>query len=344
MYKKHKPVHKMLNLLALSVFSLAFIYGCGTKERTDFPMTIVVSEKLGNTADATLPEYIIPLAMPIETCEKALPVPEITLFRLGYPSSKTTIDNNIKSSFAGNKNNPKLIRRNLTEKLATMEIGQPFAVDILIDPQAELRAMLNELGEDATVIFYFRSGKTDHDYQGVTTVSALAGVKKALAATVCGTELSPLYIFIDPPVKNNTISKRASNDPIIVQIDAENEKLKTIKDKKVKRAQADHLEKLIRANQDPSDYRFVYELVKNRIYGEEHHEAFELLEQAARIAITNGEARYLLDRIKGDQNTVLRKLSRGHGKKWNNILHALEENDIDKLGGHQEGQKVAHNK
>jgi len=81
------------------------------------------------------------------------------------------------------------------------------------------------------------------------------------------------------------------------------------------------------AKQAETDWRLMYERVLNRIYGKEHHEAFDFLREAAELAIAKGEARYLLDKIEGDKNSALWKLSHGHDDSWHPIIEALEHNN-----------------
>jgi hypothetical protein len=87
----------------------------------------------------------------------------------------------------------------------------------------------------------------------------------------------------------------------------------------------------IKNRTDSKDYRFIFERVKNRIYGGEHHEAFSLLEEAAMTAIENGQAASMFRDINEDKEGDLKKLSHGHPKQWNPIYEALENNDREVL-------------
>jgi len=71
------------------------------------------------------------------------------------------------------------------------------------------------------------------------------------------------------------------------------------------------------------EWEVSYELVKNRIYGEEHQEAFRVLKEATVLAIDKGESKKMLRRIKADKDGVLWKLSHGHSKQWNPIIETL---------------------
>jgi zinc ribbon protein len=76
-----------------------------------------------------------------------------------------------------------------------------------------------------------------------------------------------------------------------------------------------------------TDYRPILELVINRIYGEKHEEAFDLLKESAKVAIENGEAKKLLYELDREKNTSLYKLST-HAAKWNKVYRAVKENDV----------------
>ena len=63
-------------------------------------------------------------------------------------------------------------------------------------------------------------------------------------------------------------------------------------------------------------------------------EVFDLLRESAEKAIDQGQAHYLLDRMNGDKETDLWKLSHGHSREWNSVVRALRYNDKSRLHEH----------
>ncbi len=87
----------------------------------------------------------------------------------------------------------------------------------------------------------------------------------------------------------------------------------------------------------------LYALSKTIIYGQEHHEAFELLSEAAEFAIKQGKAAELYQRISDDiekdllrkdirDRTIWRLSTPDHKKHWLPIVTALTRNDAKLLG------------
>ena len=92
------------------------------------------------------------------------------------------------------------------------------------------------------------------------------------------------------------------------------------------------------ATQFSDDYRFTFVLARMTACGEGaggagHHEVFEYLYEAAKMAIEHGEEARMLQGLEQYKSTTFSKLTDGHSE-WGHVLEALEHGDSSELGHH----------
>jgi hypothetical protein len=310
------------------IFSCLFILSsCSDKPRKDFNLTIVVSDALGDNEDAPLPDEIIRLCMPLKACEKHNLVPKPVLHRLGFgPDEELSLETKIEGGFAGNENNVKLITREINSHLTSLKVGETFSRPA---PNVDLQASLQEFKSSMavnTIPVYFSSRGTAYSTEdGDRIYSSIDSVRMAIVNQLCQSSGYRVVVFYELSLVNEHEEPEdetfVNNDRVLDELHDKNIGAKGHEE------DLEEVAREIKEKDDPDDYRFTYELVKNRIYGKHHHEAFELLAKAAEIAIDNGQALYLLDRIEDEKDKDLWKLSHGHASQWHPIVEALENNN-----------------
>ena len=234
------------------------------------------------------------------------------------------------------------MRREIEKQLSTREIGEVFAqsADPFRDLTSDLEFYLSTIGQHSLGIFYISSGTADEIYEGIKSVTSINGVRRLIAEQICEKGDASVFVFLNPPIVP-PVSRRdpQETDQTLKRLASINREAGKLSNKHQRYEALENVKSQIERSSDPSDYRYTYELVKNRIYGEEHHEAFDLLREAADIAIEQGQGAYLLDRVNGEKDTDLWKLSHGHPHDWHPIIEALEHNDNSKLHKHATAKK-----
>ena len=324
-------VRRFLRLLLAVIPAVAVLTGCDSNVTKDFSLTIITSEELGDKATRHLPQEVIDLAMPIEDCSEVTLVPHSTLYRLGRDrSTEMTLETTVEGGFAGDRTNLRLIRREMQKQLSAQEVSEVFVepADGLIDLTSALESYLSTIGSESLGIFYGNSSSADGRYEGIKSASSVSGVRSLIADELCEGDAS-VFVFLDPPLEIDPgVETRIAQqtDSILEQLDSINRAAGELTDDDERHEALEAARSEIERSSVGTDYRFAYELMKNRIYGEEHHEAFDLLMEAARIAVAQDQAAYLLDRINGEKDTDLWALSHGHPEDWNPIIELLEHN------------------
>ena len=92
------------------------------------------------------------------------------------------------------------------------------------------------------------------------------------------------------------------------------------------------------ATQFSDDYRFTFVLARMTACGEGaggagHHEVFEYLYEAAKMAIERGKEESMLQDVERYTRTTFSKLTVGHSE-WGHVLEALEHGDSSELEHH----------
>lgn len=327
---------KHLSIVAVALLSLLLSSCTTNKEPKEISFTVVVADKIGSNKSDKLPDTILKLCQILEDCGKSNFVPAPTLKRIGVDGAELSLKTKLTGGVGGNKNNPNLIRRQIDAHLRAIEITNNFAIPngSGIDLEAALGSYIGTVG-NSTKIYYFSDNQSGDSYKGNKIFNDLDSLRSTITKQLCEEPPAPILIVINPLTttitagatpsetpnpgdtsKNagviealHTMNVNAGHDPVKLR-DADREIMKSM---------------------DASNYRFTYERVKNRIYGQQHHEAFDLLKEAAKIAIKNNEAREMLHEIERDEDGDLWKLSHGHRSQWNMIIDALNDNNEEAL-------------
>ncbi len=324
----------------ITVLLLILVFGgCASKENKDFNLTIVVSQKLGESSHEKLPQDIIELCFPIDDCSKYNFIPKPTLYRLGFEQeTEKSLITPLEKRFAGNLKNPKLLKREIEKYLSTQTIGEVFSLsNPAINLKSQFEAYLANLSSHTLIIFYSENNQQAKKYN-VPVFNTIDDIRDTISQELCDKGVKKVVVFLDPPLSDAApqFKNITQDDHTLQEIIEMNKTASQIKDE-IKRKEA--LEKVayvIQKTGNPQNWRFVYELMKNRIYGKEHHEAFDLLKKAVIIAIEHNQGKYLLDLIEEEKDGELRKLSRGHKQEWEKILMALKESDTSLLHAHEQ--------
>ena len=332
-------------VLLLMVGMLAAMPGCESKSRIDYRLTIVVANSLGSETDR-LPQDIRDLLLPIDDCELRFFVPNPTIYRLGYDKSTAMrLSTSIDPGFAGDPNNSRLIRRQIQKHLNSTPIGKILAEPGHSNLSAELDRYLESIDDRHLKLFYSSTRGMEGTHDGDRIHDSVQAVRAEIGEKMCGEDFLSAFVFIDPPsesrVADSEVNKRNA-DYKLQKFAAENKEAARLEDVEARRKALEEIGARIGEHEDGSDYRFTYELMKNRIYGKRHDEGFSLLRRAASEAIAAGQAEYLLDRIDGEKDLrsePIWQLAHGHAGSWHPIIHALEHKDAAELveeagGGH----------
>ena len=172
----------------------------------------------------------------------------------------------------------------------------------------------------------------ENQKEGVNPIVKMGAIAAAIASIITLTDSVGFTHIVhkgDPPPATRVETVAAINESpeeVLAKLTIDNETASQMIDSPQKTTKLLEIEKKISAIDNQKDYRFKYERLKNRIYGEKHIEAFGLLRDATFIAIDNNQAALMYDRIDNDKKSVLSKLAHGHSNLWNLILSALKEN------------------
>lgn len=329
------PLGDLRGILLLVVGLSFLLSGCGSRERLDFSLTIIVADRLGESETDSFPEDVVALSLPVEECDLGFLVPNPIIYRLGYDSSTAvSLNTEIVAGFAGNPNNPRLIRREIMKNLGNASIGK-----VLSEPghstanlSSDLDHYLDRLGDRSAKLFYSSTGAEEETLEGDRIHNSIRSVQAEIGEKMCGENFSSAFVFIDPPWESHETEIALEMDRRLQDLAAQNVRANALTDDQGRQEVLEGVAEELREHE--GDYRFTYELMKNRVYGRDHPEGFDLLRRAAREAIAAGEAEYLLDRINGEKDTPIEpvwRLAHGHDHEWNPILEALEHEDDAEL-------------
>ena len=241
---------------------------------------------------------------------------------------------------ADNKDNIKLISRTIEKNLFNFSIGETFAQpNPDIDLHHSLEFFKSSIGNNTITVFYDSESLIYWTEDNEPIYSTLDSVRWNIANQLCQNNAAKVVVFYGLPSEKPLAVfayGNAENDRILKELHHKNLHAKG------KKEDLKEVAHEIEEQNDPDDYRFTYELMKSRIYGKKHQEDFDLLAKAAEIAIDNGQALYLLDRIEEEKDKELWKLSHGHSSQWHPIIEALEQDDKELLEVLQDEAKHGH--
>jgi hypothetical protein len=335
-YTHAREVSRVSTILALAVTVTA----CHQKPQKDFSLTIVVAERLGESKSGRLPSEVIELCLPIQECSRFDLIPRPSLQRLGSdPPANRSLETHIDAGFAGDRTNLALIRRRIEAHLCVEEIGSAFTTPN--DPAVDLNvALTNQLAsieklKHAVPIIFLSTGAAESKYHEASVYSDIGEIRGRIAKELCEGDVSSAIIFFNPPL-SATPQVGVTVASVSSEIEARNVTIERTKEGPQRAALVKQIvvEYRPRVADDPIA---LYSLSKTIIYGREHHEAFEMLEQAARLAIRQGKAAILYDRMVADiendlkkdraDRTIWRLTTSDHKHHWLPIVEALTHND-----------------
>lgn len=321
-----------------------------------FPLTLALSERLGE-AGSPLPEDIKALLRPLEAnnCPGALFIPDVRVVRLDIPETKPEQldlgqDQNEIQKAAGQAPKPDKARSVREEALKKLQItalmGQPStSEEIRPDSVRKLLGANEHMFLTEATRARIRLTVNPNN---VTVVRSLDELTASIVSRFCGKpgtkpQPSACAIVYTPTLASVATGHAAeprthSSPPPITPTptpptshgDADN--LYDQLSSEVEEAIAGQVEKravhakLAKAQAEMTwDYRFTYERAKLAVYGTERHdEAFSHLYRAAEIAIENGYANQMLQRLQKDAGDTgpFHRLSHGH-REWKTLHEGL---------------------
>lgn len=315
----------------------ALLAACKDIPPRNYPLRLLVSQPIGKKASDHLPDYILQMAMPYGKCGEIFLVPKPSLERLDVENSAVNLETEIKPGMGGNKNNIKLIEKQTRNNLEAIMIGAAYieATPDGLDLQNRYETILTAKSPNSVVLVFSENFEMT-EFLGQKVYHELDSLRFAIAQSVCEGGMASVAVLLNPVEKRDIPT--FTNDETIRQLHDENVKAGQTTGEAELKKQLEAIDtKLAKQAETSGDWRLVYERVLNRIYGKEHHEAFDFLREAAELAIKKGESRYLYDRIEGDKNDALWKLSHGHPQSWNPIIEALEHGNAGLLEKSESG-------
>jgi hypothetical protein len=334
---KHFKMKRQLNYLPFAI-ALILLCGCASSSSENvkgFSMTILVSDKLGSSRTDKLPDDIIDLSLTISStsCPKMVYKPEPVLKRVSDKKIELSLKSEIDGGFAANMSNKKVINRAINRHLQSIQIGVDFSLenDKNIDFQNSIKSFIE--AQRKSKIYCFSRSYGDTIFYGQKVFSDLSSLRNAIGQFLCEdpTITSFLIIYNPPEVASQTTTVHFD------EIRQANEEAKEDYDKLIQV----ETELKSYSEEHGNDYRPLYELAKNSIYGKrEHHIAFEFLAEAVEIAIENGETQKLkidigTDLAKGKSNGIW-KLANGHDHDWRPLMEALSDGGSKELRHHND--------
>lgn len=351
----------VLNRLGgLLLISTIFFSGCAKPrqyvETEIFPLTIIVTHKLGTNASDKIPEEIIDLCLIIESeiCPGTAFVPDVHLVRIDLEDPTELPLKAGKSWVSGLQNffkaqTTEMMRRNIKISLGDKEIGENFskpdsppdfslkALSEYVKPMKDERMFIFQKGLNITSLVI--AGKS------IPVRNNLQSIRDEMANDICGeyhSGLLPSYSIIYnlrnieiEELTKGYIPKQPRYMPVEPTADeAFRDFLKWLDGGSYMPTEIAQKLEPLELNY-PHDYRFTLELVRASIYGKLWHSvAFGYLLVAADKAIRNGKAANMLrdlNRDKDNKYDGFWKLAHGHDHEWSTIIEALEHHDLDIL-------------
>lgn len=309
----------------------AVLAACTDTPPRSYPLRLLVSQPIGKKVSDPLPDYILQLAMPYGKCGEIFLVPKPSLERLDVENSAVSLECEIKPGMGGNKNNIKLIEKQTGKHLEAMTVGEAYTTPATegLDLQSRYETILTAKSTTSAVLVFSENFEMA-EFLGQKVYHELDSLRFAIAQLVCEGGMASVTVLLNPVVKQP--APAAADDETIQKLHDENADAGETVDEVERKKRLETVDtKLAEQAETSGDWRLLYERMLNRIYGKEHHEAFDFLREAAELAIAKGEARYLLDKIEGDKNDALWKLSHGHAGAWHPIIEALEHNNSSLL-------------
>lgn len=306
----------MRNTLLLIAFTVSLIFtGCGGSDAKKVEMEVLLYNKMSENNTEKYPKTLQEISQPfIEVGDKKLNFAFAPLsfkrvdlnkkFELEYLNNK-----------AGDASKIKFVNRQIDNYFR-----DSLVPDLLVSPSTSPVNVADELNRAKGKPNYFiYSSEEDLEIDGKEIYHSVSDLRSAITKFLYGNENSKIVVLYEPPMEKKP-SPRQTPMPNPVSTPP------------------------LTAENSPDDDPFaLYSLSKTvTIAGEKHHEAFELLNKAAILAVEQGKAPELLRRIMSDldsndpNDNVVRRLAT-HKDDWIPLIDALNRNDASKL--HDEHNK-----
>ena len=301
----------------------------------EFDMAIVAADAIGESKNSKLPRDLVDLSLPLLGCKTATFVPKPSVERLGLdPATRLSLETRIDGGFAGDRTNPRLIKRRIEEHLSALEIGQNLAgpQKAGIDLNAALNARLGRVGKQTLPLILSSGDASGAQYRGVAIYSDVNELRKRLTRALCDGNATSAVIFLNPPLNAPKALPPPPPPPpppptdtvpvppsLSEEIESRNKAIGAEREGTIRREEAREAVRGYRPKVG-DDPLALYALSRTVIYGGEHHEAFDLLEQAARVAIRQNRAAELVAVINRDMDRD-RQLDRSDRTVWRLSTH-----------------------
>lgn len=319
----------------LVLVSLTIISACESdKSIKPFTLNLVLSGPVAQSDKDKLPGFLVALLRPIDsvTCGTVAYLPSLVIRRTDVTPEKVGTLTVPKSSLnelrtkVGTYTYENLLA-DYDEQLSTMKAGE-----LLYQPTSPPASPADLTGRYPKALRL--STRSIASSEPATTFGSAALLRQYLANQLCQDGDNPTYTVIYLPDK--TVSKPITGNPTVIeQINQANDSLANLPNNKQKVVLATQvIDRFDQAAKNQADYRALYALTKTVIYGKQHHEAFEMLREAAQKAIEAGQAAALLNQISTDvnQNSPLARLATpDHRHDYYPIIKALRTNDVSLL-------------
>lgn len=305
--------------LFISLPALLFLGGCNDNQNRQYSLNLLVSEPIGLTANDTLPEYIIQLALPYGICGDVFYIPKTTLERLGVEKSATNLETSIKTVPVGDQFDINQIEQQARAKLETLIIGEAFASPTQegLDLRSQYKSILGEKSAKAAVLVFSKKISMS-EFKGNKVYHNLDSLRFAIAQMVCEGGVSSVKVLLEPFwEKINARPKLVTN---LSELEAAIEIIE----------------------EHPADtWEELYDASKPFILTEDEHayghpSAYCYIVRAAQKAIKTNTSQKMYDQMSLDcpgqsiDNDICR-LKVGHEKFWNAVRGALLEKNSEEL-------------
>lgn len=323
---------RQFKCIFLFFISACFLTSCEDKKLEYFSLNVVVSKEFSGKAGDPLPSGIRQFSSYYQNgnCVGTVYVPNVTFIRPDLEKEKS-------QELA-----PPLSALNNVRK----SIGMLSAVNLMEDydelvPNLKTPALLVEKSTKALTQNELQAKYPDIIFVALNSANTeiYENLKKQISEKLCQNAVSDgiMLAFVTspkdtvPPVeeKPNTIAK---------EIEKKNEEILNESGTTKKK---DAETTLVNYKDKAKTWYEKYQLVKTIISSGDHHEAFELLEEAARLAIKEDKANDLISLINQDvasdmsrdkaDRTIWRLTTKDHEHHWIPVVMALTKNDASLL-------------
>ncbi len=132
-----------------------------------------------------------------------------------------------------------------------------------------------------------------------------------------------VYYYLNLPKQSGYIDGSYERIPLFDEIKAGNEQAKSNPEELEKIG--GEIEKSLKRY--PNDYRWVYELAKNKAYLNQSNEAFDALKRAAIVAIDNQFTDAMASALSKDSQSIFQEISSNKKENWQQLMNALRQQD-----------------